>query len=1005
MGFLGNLDKINTLELFLTDKGKELMLKENGLGLEDLIVRFSLDDADYDYRRSSAAWVDGISPIPDGSSLPFGTDQSGTNNVWPDGSSLPDNNPCWSCGGVDCAPLSGTCWYDMPDVRGDRGTKIINCYNVSATTEGVKACTNVYAFYDVTSIDRDAADAAKLGLNDWFVGMTAATPNYIGKLFHIAVFGERWINTSWYPWNGKLDTWEWTPCGNSEPGSPLGYPCNDNSSTFIGTNPDYLEPVTGLYLQADNGTDSGVGTGDWTGFNELPPNAIVSSYGNGTGGRAEFWTTGCTLVDIRAPGYGHDKADIGTSGPVGVTASTSNGNIGYTFDPNAFSASTTFSAYTPNDFTITTLGDGLSITAGDLEGNLPINTCEDNCCPDPGYEEPGLFGCQDCSPFDNTITNGFVYEFVSKSVSWVPISSNVTGGTMDLQLYTNIADCVKYRGMDRNVLIVDIFDEAQGGSNADSSAGYSAGVLPLGQKTFYNGVDGIPSTMLTETLGDSGGELSPTWATNDYTGYHGGGPSVTDCTSCVPDLVNNWGIYSPTGADTQFQARQQQPTVDWKYSQDLFLKTHPFYENFQGFVYPVVPLVDPTGNTNTSKMVFPLHLYGAIYGELVPLSEFQDNPTVVVLGGTLAECTLTNPYDVLTPVTYDPSGVQVTSQNSDYNWEPFDSSTFSPSEGIINLTIPKGMRNWGWDFNPTVGCPTLPCNVANIFSGGTFEADLTSYTSGSLPLTTVSSGCTECQCLPAVFINKRGPVEVINEGPGGGTNPPPDNPITTGICGPIPDFVSNGFSASRFIGQSGKPSGDPTINEELYVPKSYTNFRSGLADSDTGIGANVPPLRTTSHVDNYSPAYSIDFTITLQQFYEKDKLMWDVEFISTSRYGEYLIQEGDGSKFYWLIGSGYKGSRRNPKETKACISPTLAILNLHRRDSVGVNIAYLRGYWTESENYVSKRNNINQGSTEEVLSYEFCVTMAYSYRGKLLKKTKRFNVTGNNYGYKLIDKS
>ena len=112
------------------------MLKENGLGLEELIVRFSLDDADYDYRRSSAAWVDGISPILDGSLLPFGINQSGTNN---DGSSLPDNNPCWSCGGGDCAPLSGTCWYDMPDVRGDRGTKIINCYNVSATTEGVKS--------------------------------------------------------------------------------------------------------------------------------------------------------------------------------------------------------------------------------------------------------------------------------------------------------------------------------------------------------------------------------------------------------------------------------------------------------------------------------------------------------------------------------------------------------------------------------------------------------------------------------------------------------------------------------------------------------------------------------------------------------------------------------------------------------------------------------------------------------------------------------------------------
>ena len=124
-----------------------------------------------------------------------------------------------------------------------------------------------------------------------------------------------------------------------------------------------------------------------------------------------------------------------------------------------------------------------------------------------------------------------------------------------------------------------------------------------------------PPRRLTEWLGWPGGEdTSPDWEMHDYTGYHGGGPSVTNCPTCVPDLTNNWGIYSPTGADTQFEGRQKQPTVDWKYSQDLFLKTHPFYENFQGFVYPVVPLSDPTGNTITSKMVFPLHLYGAIYG-------------------------------------------------------------------------------------------------------------------------------------------------------------------------------------------------------------------------------------------------------------------------------------------------------------------------------------------------------------------------------------------------------
>ena len=65
MGFL-ELENINTLELFLTDKGKELMLRENGQGLFDLINQFSLDDRDYDYRRASSVWATGQSASPPG---------------------------------------------------------------------------------------------------------------------------------------------------------------------------------------------------------------------------------------------------------------------------------------------------------------------------------------------------------------------------------------------------------------------------------------------------------------------------------------------------------------------------------------------------------------------------------------------------------------------------------------------------------------------------------------------------------------------------------------------------------------------------------------------------------------------------------------------------------------------------------------------------------------------------------------------------------------------------
>ena len=1096
MGFLGNLDKVNTLEMFLTDKGKELMLKENGLGLFDLISRFSLDDADYDYRRTSNVWVDGISPVPDGSLLPFGTTQGLTNNsggpVWFD--DLSNNNPCRSCDGTACAPLSGDCWYDMPDVRGDRGKKIISCFSETGKTQGVKACTNIYAFYDVTSVARTDADAAKTGLESWFSTISATTPNYVGKLFHIAVFGERWINTSWYPWNGKLDAWKWTPCGNGEPGAPLGYNCDNNSSTFLGNdlssgaplNPDgsfqYRTPITGLYLQADDGNDSGVGTGDWTGFNVLPPNASVDNYGNGTGSIAEFWTTGCTLISAKSPKYDYNNIPA-HSGPITGIPVTAYSSTNIVFATTAFTG-TIFSGYTPNDFTIITSsgipGDG---TSNNLFGNLPINLCEENCCPDRDYNGPGLFGCQECNPFDNTITSGKIYKYENKGTNWTYIDSDlsITAGTMDLMLTQSTADCVKYRGMDRNVLVVDIFDETQGGEDqAPGPDPRSAGILPLGYKTYYVGDTGNAANTVTTPLGNSGGELSPNWALEDNTGYHGKLINPSSGVQEPPDLIDNWDIYTP---GNQIQARQQQPTEDYKYSQDLFLKTHGLYENFQGFIYPVVPLDSSiTGNAKSHKMVFPLHLYGALYGEIVPLSEFQDNPTVVAVGGTLSACTINNPYDVLIPVTYDPTTVQLSStvnynQNPSnlFNWEPFNSADFTAAEAITPIfPYTKGMKNFGWDFNPTVGCSGFPCNVGDIFSGGTFQNDLNGFITGSsFFITTTLTACTECQCLPAVFINKKGPIEVVDDGcpcpdgtiseeccdtePGG---PDPDNPITQGICGPLPSKPTHGKNPNLIIGQSGQLQGPgKTNNNDLYLPKSYMDFRSGKDDSDTGIGANLPPLKTTSKSHNYSSFYTVDFNINLQQYYEKNKLKWDVEFESTSRYGDYLIQEGDGSKFYWMVSSGYKTSKLNPKETKACISPTVATINLNKRNTQGVNIAYLRGYWDEKqseqyssidtkfpytikkessggeiqsnlftnggeyllngENYVGSYHvhpdkgpmvgafHVSQPHeylipvSDPMMKYEFCITMAYTYNSKLLKKTKRFSVIGNQYGYKL----
>lgn len=284
------------------------------------------------------------------------------------------------------------------------------------------------------------------------------------------------------------------------------------------------------------------------------------------------------------------------------------------------------------------------------------------------------------------------------------------------------------------------------------------------------------------------------------------------------------------------------------------------------------------------------------------------------------------------------------------------------------------------------------------------------------------TGCTECQCLPAVFINKKGPVEVTDEGcpcpdgtisercceDEGGDGDTPTNPITQGICGPIPFSATKSSSPQQIINQSGVSTRKITnIDEDLYVPKLYNNFRSGLSDPDTGIGANLPPLDLKSKVHNYSSYYTIDFNITLQQYYVNNKLEWDVEFFSTSRYGERLLTEGDGSKFYWFVSSGYKGSQRNPKETKACITPTISTINLNKNKNQGINIAYLKGYWGQNpeETYLSYGNNSDITSEEAIMYYEFCVTMVYTYQSKLLKKTKRFGVSGNKYGYKLNVKS
>ena len=86
MGFLelntrlGTLSSTTRMELFFTDYGKELLVRQDGIGLEDHIVRFGLADGDFDYRQLTGTCKN-----------EFGT-----------------------------SALTPSCFYDMTDVRGSR---------------------------------------------------------------------------------------------------------------------------------------------------------------------------------------------------------------------------------------------------------------------------------------------------------------------------------------------------------------------------------------------------------------------------------------------------------------------------------------------------------------------------------------------------------------------------------------------------------------------------------------------------------------------------------------------------------------------------------------------------------------------------------------------------------------------------------------------------------------------------------------------------------------------
>jgi len=1112
MGFL-ELDKVHTIELFLTDKGKELMLRENGKGLYDLISQFSLDDRDYDYRRTSSVWIDGVSPVPSGYPLDpqFGTTQGLIND---DGLGAPNNSCANSIESKDC-------WFDMPDVRGDRGQKIIHCNYMTASTESIIACTNIYVFYDVTSTQATDAVAAKIGLTEWYAGITASTPNFTGKIFHIPVYGEAWINTSYYPWNGKLDTWDYASPANSGCANDQPRFCGDSniSGTWqiacnaVGYSPQvswtdvdggtitvnkYPKPVTGLYLQNDG---DGVGTGDWgpLGFNipELPPGA-----GQYTGSRAEFWTTGCTLNTLggkddptRTHPYSYtiDETII----TVGFTATT--GSV--TWDANAldpypllsgttleevFNCVGTIPALTCGTMLMAALANGFTeppYLFQSFQGWEQFNLCEGNCCPDPGYTGPGLFGCQDCSPFDNTITDGKGYQLISQTFTATTGGVGYSAGTSTIKILTKNIPCETYRGMDRNVLIINVFDEA------DSSQRFSnGGFNMLGPKVFYDttSTDPINNTYpnLLPTTNAPGtnpylGQLgackpantnaifNTTWGDRQWMGFHGMGRGETsNAFSCsdncqVPPqgTSNDWnqwsfGVDGSCGA-TNAAIRNPQPTVGWLYSQDLFHKSYAFYNSFRGFVYPVL------ANQSSAAMTFLLHLYGVVYGTPITPAELAakgTNPTIASTpGASLNAITTSNPYSAITSVFYP------TPTPGHQHWyepgsttEPFDPSqlgpgggqnlwynvTHGPIAGVAqgNSNPIRGLKNFGWDFNPTVGCTfgtpaeiiaahpgfsswsglnclnkpgrvvcgdaaTTGGTVGNIFSGGTFVSDLNKFLSGSTFQTTVvTTGCTECQCLPTVFLDIKGPILMTpdpNAGclcPDGTYSPECCTTYTStgeALCGPAPLSSEVLISGDHPLVSDGTITPTEGKSASYRVAKPTSSFTSGLQAPTANLESLEPSSLANALSSKYTTDYSVGFIMIFHNYLnQQGKVEFDMELKSIGRYAGSIITERDGGGFYWMVQSGYGHQIGNSKVTKPCIPPTKTIVNHNKSQYIGGATSYVRAHSALGKEFMTTVENMDH--------YQICISLAMSIHNKMFFASHRYEVVGDDeYGYKV----
>ena len=1100
MGFL-EFDKIKSLEMFLTDKGKERMIKPNGLGLKDLIHRFTFYDDDWDYRKTSQYWDNGVSPQPQNTSLP-GSTQTLNNDL---GLQMISNLQEHFVN-----PLTATTeWFDMTDVRGHRGRPIINCHPITGTSAFL-SCTNIYAFYDVTSVALDTGNAAKTGIDNWASNYrTNINTGWTGSVFHIPVFGERWLNAAYYPWHGELDTCSYNVTSTNPNSQGYTTWAGGGNQGMVGTNSLYegANSSTGFAFQIDN---QNVGNGDrlfsvtglWcgvnvnngylAGFGVYPPGTTtdITSNGDLRGSKMEWYVTGCTMnwaESGKAFSYYTNLSGEWANYPIafGEDAPDCYANgLGKSSGTQPFTATPFNTLYSHFELSGTTFADpyvqslpqfdtrfiysGIN-RAVTLQNPTSYNLdvlCQQNCCSDDFRDTGSLFGCNECgNPFDNQVeasTGTTVILANKQNVGYMwgisdphhaltasPLTYVAITGTTNFTKQPLACPCETFKGGDRNVLVISTTDET-----AVSDTNNWGGIMPLGNKTYYGSGTvnlGTPTTSLISSWGanpataansgdigfhDMGYHGSGSQAAGSSTGFGGASFSQADLRQAMGWDVNGvqqYGTGSLGYAGTLGPIWQ--PTPDWQYSQDLFMRTLPFYDSFRGFQYAAVQ------RNALHYTHFLQHAYGAIMGSTVPLSGlgeinlsiYGDNSGVSPSGNKsypnhpLLALTGANPYSTLIPVTYQRPAFPY-SPTSTPAWGGIDGAgtgQMVPTVDIFNnpTTVQSfasatwdnvcnhaGLKHYGWGINTGVGCvqatASASCPGPDMFSGTSFQSDLTDFITGTSQ-TYAGYECTYCQCLPAVFINRIGPPDptVVNPCPNPPCGPPVVPPTVEEIgCGPLPLMSSQvrmSSYGSLMGGTQSRVSSNNAMAENELTAESYRTVEGTAppinslqtldSTGDSGIWGETQQNMTTTTNRNARTGLVVDMDAILQpysyQYNDNVYIDYDIIFNSQTYIGNTKVVKGQ-VKFKWIVESGLKENRLPGYEPQLKVCKKVDVTEINKKSVPGD---------LEPFTYLNGIRNKEEGHYWKYEEDEYCVTLAVEIDGKVQIKTKRIRIIGNKF--------